>query len=253
MSTSSWTSASTIGAILSAIGGFIGFIDPSSFPLVVTAFVVKAFGSTPAMYLSLALLADIIDHQEAKHGFRTDGLSMTIYGAIMAGMTGVATGIMNAVLGAFNFTEMANVGAGTEAFKWAMTFIFLGGEAVCYGIIAIIFMFMKVEKFSKFDHIAIVADQKALAEKEGRVYVNPHLKMMLEEAEYVLKAKCEAENLNFDDEWVKEKAAVTEKYENEKAAKEAKEAKKADPVKDAETLKEFNAIRVANGREPIEA
>ena len=44
--------------------------------------------------------------------------------------------------------------------------------------------------------------KKALAEKEGRVYVNPHLKMMLEEAEYVLKGKCEAENLNFDDEWV---------------------------------------------------
>ena len=92
---------------------------------------------------------------------------------------------------------------------------------------------------------------KALAEKEGRVYVNPHLKMMLDEAEYVLRAKCDAENLNFEEEWAKEKAAVTEKYEAEKAAKEAKEAKKADPAKDAETLKEFNEIRKANGRSPI--
>ena len=177
--------------------------------------------------------------------------SMTIYGAIMTGMTGVATGILNVVLGAFNFTEMASVGAGTEAFKWAMTFIFLGGETICYAIIAVMFMFMNVEKFSKFDHIAITDDQKALAEKERRVYVNPHLKMMLDEAEYVLRAKCEAENLNFEEEWAKEKAAVTEKYEQEKAAKEAKEAAKSDPAKDAETLKEFNEIRKANGRPPI--
>ncbi|MBP5177782.1 MAG: MFS transporter, partial [Clostridia bacterium] len=204
-----------------------------------------------AMYLSLALLADIIDHHEAKHGFRTDGLSMTIYGAIMAGMTGVATGILNAVLGAFNFTEMASAGAGTEAFKWAMTFLFLGGETVCYAIIAVMFMFMKVEKFSKFDHIAIAADQKALAEKEGRVYVDPHLKMMLDEAEYVLKAKCEAENLNFDQEWAGKKAEVTEKYQAEKAKKEEKEAKRSNPAKDAETLKEFNEIRVKSGRPPI--
>ena len=243
--------AIAFGAIVSAIGGAIGFINPSSFPLVVTAFVVKALGSTPAMYLSLALLADIIDHQEAKHGFRTDGLSMTIYGAIMAGMTGVATGILNAVLGAFGFTEMATVGAGTEAFKWAMTFIFLGGETICYAIIAVMFMFMNVEKFSRFDHIAITADQKALAEKEGRVYVNPQLKMMLDEAEYVLRAKCEAENLNFEEEWEKEKIAVCTKYEEEKAKKEAKEAAKADPEKDAETLKEFNKIRKANGRTEI--
>jgi len=243
--------AIAFGAILSAIGGAIGFIDPSSFPLVVTAFVIKALGSTPAMYLSLALLADIIDHQEAKHGFRTDGLSMTIYGAIMAGMTGVATGILNAVLGAFNFMEMAEVGAGTEALKWAMTFIFLGGETICYAIIAFMFMFMNVEKFTKFDHIAITSDQKALAEKEGRVYVNPHLKMMLDEAEYVLRAKCEAENKNFEEEWEKEKVAVCVKYEEERAKKEAKEAKHSNPEKDAEVLKEFNKIRKANGRTEI--
>ena len=66
------------GAILSVVGGSIGFLAPDNFYLVVTSFVIKALGSTPAMYLSLALLADILDHQEAKHGMRTDGLTMTI-------------------------------------------------------------------------------------------------------------------------------------------------------------------------------
>jgi len=243
--------AIAIGAIISVIGGAIGFIDPSNFVIVVISFVVKALGSTPAMYLSLALLADVLDHQEAKNGFRTDGLTMTIYGAIMAGMTGVATGIMNAVLGAFDFSTMASNGAGTEAFKWAMTFIFIGGETVCYIVIAVLFVFMKVEKFSKFDHIAIIADQKAKAEEEGIEYVNPQLKMMLEEAQSVVKTRCDAEGLDFEAEYEKEKQAVIEKYEKETAEKAAKEAAKADPAKDAETLKEFNAIRAANGKAPI--
>ena len=72
-----------IGGLLACVGGFIGFIDPSNFVLVCVAFVIKAFASSPAMYISLALLADVLDNSEAKNGFRPDGLTMTIYGAIM--------------------------------------------------------------------------------------------------------------------------------------------------------------------------
>ena len=151
------------GAILSAVGGVIGLIKPDNFVLVVVSFVIKALGSTPAMYLSLALLADISDHQEAKHGFRTDGLTMMIYGAIMAGMTGIATGILNGVLSATGYTD-TNVSS--EVIRAVMPWIFIGGETICYAIIAIIFIFMGVEKFSKFDHKAIVVDQKAKAEEE---------------------------------------------------------------------------------------
>ena len=238
------------GAILSAVGGAIGFIAPDNFVVVVIAFVVKALGSTPAMYLSLALLADITDHQEAMHGFRTDGLTMTIYGAIMAGMTGIATGILNGILSAVGYTD-TNVSS--EVIRAVMPWIFLGGEAICYAVIAIIFVFMGVEKFSKFDHKAIVVDQKAKAEEEGVEYINPQLKMMLEEAESNVRVKCEAEGLDFEAEFEKEKAEVIAKYEKETAEKEAKEAAKADPVKEAEILKEFNELRVKNGREPLAA
>lgn len=236
------------GAILSTIGGIIGLIKPDNFPVVVTSFVVKALGSTPAMYLSLALLADISDHQEAKHGFRTDGLTMMIYGAIMAGMTGIATGILNGVLSGVGYSAQ-NVSDAT--IRGVMPWIFIGGETICYGIIAVMFILMNVEKYSKFDHIAIVADQKAAAEAEGREYVNPQLKMMLDDEEIIVRDKCAAENLNFEEEWAKAKVAVVEKYEKETAEKEAKEAAKADPAKDAEILKEFNEIRKANGRTEI--
>ena len=238
------------GAVISAIGGAIGFIAPDNFVVVVIAFVVKALGSTPAMYLSLALLADITDHQEAMHGFRTDGLTMTIYGAIMAGMTGLATGILNGILGGVGYTD-TNVSS--ELIRKVMPWIFLGGEAICYGVIAIIFVFMGVEKFQKFDHKAIVLDQKAKADAEGVEYVNPQLKMMLEEAESVVRTRCKSEGLDFDSEFAKEKAEVYAKYEKETAEKEAKEAAKANPEKEAEILKEFNELRVKNGREPLAA
>lgn len=209
------------GAFISVIGGAIGFIDPSNFALVTTSFVIKALGSTPAMYISLALMADMLDHEEAVYGIRTDGLTMTVYGAIMAGMTGIANGIINAVLvtAGYNSEKITeNLGNVQQATLWT----FIGGETICYACIAILFFFMNVEKFSKIDHETIVADQKAAAEAKGITYVSAEetLKLQEEESKRMsrendlneLKARCEKKGLN---------------YENELAAYEAKEAEKA--------------------------
>lgn len=209
------------GAFISVIGGAIGFIDPSNFALVTTSFVIKALGSTPAMYISLALMADMLDHEEAVYGIRTDGLTMTVYGAIMAGMTGIANGIINAVLVAAGYNS-ANLKENLGNVQQATLWTFIGGETICYACIAILFFFMNVEKFSKIDHETIVADQKAAAEAKGITYVSAEetLKLQEEESKRMsrendlneLKARCEKKGLN---------------YENELAAYEAKEAEKA--------------------------
>lgn len=209
------------GAFISVIGGAIGFIDPSNFALVTTSFVIKALGSTPAMYISLALMADMLDHEEAVYGIRTDGLTMTVYGAIMAGMTGIANGIINAVLVAAGYNS-GNIMDNIENVRQATLWTFIGGETICYACIAILFFFMNVEKFSKIDHETIVADQKAAAEAKGITYVSAEetLKLQEEESKRMsrendlneLKARCEKKGLN---------------YENELAAYEAKEAEKA--------------------------
>ena len=239
------------GAILSTIGGAIGFIAPDNFALVVTSFVIKALGSTPAMYLSLALLADILDHQEAKHKLRTDGFTMTIYGAIMAGMTGIATGIMNGVIGGVGYT---GTNVSSPAIQTALTWIFIGGETLCYAVIAVIFIFMNVEKFSDQDHKTIIENQKAEALANGEEWIEPEERLRREEAEAEaaaeeqrkteLKAKCEKKGLNYEEEESKyqaaqaekkriaeEKAAAKKKAAEEKAAK--KQAVKS--VKPAET------------------
>lgn len=217
------------GAFISVIGGAIGFIDPSNFALVTTSFVIKALGSTPAMYISLALMADMLDHEEAVYGIRTDGLTMTVYGAIMAGMTGIANGIINAVLVAAGYNSgnlRENLGNVQQATLWT----FIGGETICYACIAILFFFMNVEKFSKIDHETIVADQKAAAEAKGITYVSAEetLKLQEEESKRMsrendlneLKARCEKKGLN---------------YENELAAYEAKEAEKAKSAAEKKT------------------
>ncbi len=223
------------GAILSAIGGAIGFIAPENFIVVTVSFMVKALGSTPAMYLSLALLADILDHQEAKHGFRTDGLTMTIYGAIMAGMTGIATGILNLALNANGYTA-AMISDPTPALQTAMKWIFIGGETLCYAVIVLLFLFMGVEKFIKQDHEQIRERQKAEALARGEEWIEPEERLRLEEEEAdrvaeenrkaELRAKCEKKGLNFEEEEAKYEAALEAKRKAAEEKKAQKEAKK---------------------------
>jgi len=238
------------GAILSVIGGAIGFIDPTNFGIVVASFCIKALGSTPAMYLSLALLADVLDHQESMHRVRTDGLTMTIYGAIMAGMTGLVTGIIFAVEGACGYDASNTATITSTTMQTAMKWLFIGAETICYVIIALMFIFMKVEKFSALDHKAIVIDQKAKAVSDGVEYIDPAERMKREEEEAdrladearkaELKAKCQKKGLDFDEEEAKYEAACAEKKaKSDQKAAEA-EAKKAAKEKAKQTS--YNAL-----------
>ena len=102
----------------------------------------------------LALLADVLDHQEAVHGARTDGFSMTIYGAVFSGITGLATGLMNAVLSALQYSSSNISSAGIRA---AMPWLFIGGETIGFAGIFVLFLFMNVEKYSDEDHALIAA------------------------------------------------------------------------------------------------
>lgn len=228
------------GAALAVVGGVIGMLAPHNYTVVLISFIIKALGSTPAMYLSLALLADIFDHQEAVNGVRTDGFSMTVYGAIMAGMTGLTTGVLNAVIAGTGYDVNAlNSNAEMLAsVQTAMPWVFIGGETICYLGIFIFFLFMGVEKFSKIDHIAIVADQKAAAKAEGREYISAEEKIRREEGEEAYQAELKKQA----DAAAKEKARV---------AKLSSEQKKAEAERDAKIAEEFNAMRKAAGKSAV--
>lgn len=263
-----------VGAVFAFLLGCIGFLvlipsieanTGAVYGISVATFCLKALGTIPAMYISMALMSNVLEHEEAIHGIRTDGFTMAVYGSIMVALPGVANGIIVGLKSAFP----------AEAQKTLMTFLFVGGESLCYLIIAGMFIFMNVEKFSKLDVVAIEADKKLEAEESGKPYVSSEeaLKKQEEESKRIseenrkaeLKAKCAKKGLDYEEEEAKyeqakaekEKAAAEKKAAREKAKaakvkpltpeQEAKKAGKAkkEAERDARVKAEFVAIREA--------
>ena len=266
-----------IVAALAASAAFtaLGFIGNTAAitGISVASFCIKALGTAPAMYISMALMANVLDHQEAVHGVRTDGFTMAVYGSIMVAMSGLCNGI---IVGLNNVWK-------NNAFLH--TFLSFGVEGVCYLIIAIMFIFMSVEKFTNVDNKAIVADQKAEVLAAGGEWVEPEERARLEEEENArlveearveqLRIDCEKKGKDFDSEntkFLEQKKEADEKAAAKKADAEAKKQAKLDAMsqeqkdamakkeaekkekqaaKDAVALQELNKIREGIGRPAI--
>ena len=277
--------AISAGGVLAALGASAAF-SCLAFPtnegavnaVSIASFCVKALGTAPAMYISIALMANVLDHQEAVHGIRTDGFTMAVYGSIMVAMSGICNGI---IIGLNNIVDPAN----KEALRVLHTFLAYGVEGICYLIIALMFLFMNVEKFTNADNKAIVADQKAEVLAAGGQWIEPDVRAKQEEEENArlveearvsqLRTDCEKKGLNFEEENAKflaKKAEADQKAANKKAAAEAKKQAKLDAMsadqkiameekakarkakqdeKDAAALEELNVIRQRVGRQPV--
>ena len=198
----------------------------------VASFCIKALGTAPAMYISIALMANVLDHQEAVHGVRTDGFTMAVYGSIMVAMSGLCNGIIVGLNSAF-----------PESRAFLHTFLAFGVEGICYLIIAAMFIFMSVEKFTNVDNKAIVADQKAEVLAAGGNWVEPDVRAKAEEEENArlveearieqLKIDCEKKGLNFEEEnakFLKQKEEADAKAAQKKADAEAKKQAKLDAM-----------------------
>ena len=259
--------------IITSDGGIAAFKGIS-----IASFCVKAIGTAPAMYISIALMANVLDHPEAVYGVRTDGFTMAVYGSIMAAMSGICNGIIVGLNSAF---------PDLYAKQWLHTFLSYGVEGICYLIIAVMFLFMNVEKFTNADNKAIVADQKAEVLDLGGQWVEPEVRAKQEEEENArlveearvaeLKENCEKKGLNFEEENAKflaKKAEADKKAADKKAAAEAKKQAKLDAMsadqkiateekakarkekqdaKDAAALEELNRIRESKGRMAVAA
>lgn len=133
-----------VGLALSVIGGLVSFFDISSFAVVSTGVVLKGLGSIPAMYVGAALLADVLEYLEGKHGFRSDGFTMAVYGSIMAGMSAVASSVINAMLSVGGYNAQIAVQSGTV--KFILAICYLGAELLCYALITLMISKLDVEK-----------------------------------------------------------------------------------------------------------
>ena len=104
-----------IGMLLGTVGGVIAALGNGQIVPVAVGVALKCFGSAPACYLILAMLADVIDHIEYRRGIRTDGLTMSIYSSIMVAGTPICNAIFSGMLNAAGYDQAADVALGTAA------------------------------------------------------------------------------------------------------------------------------------------
>ena len=243
-----FTKSKTIvgGCLLAFLASLLSFVclipnagDGVVWGVSVASFMVKALGTAPAMYISLALLANVLDHQEALYGKRTDGFTMAVYGSIMVAMSGVCNGI---IVGLNSIDGLDG--------KTLHTVLGYVVEGVCYLIMGIMFLGMNVEKFTKIDNATIVADQKALALAEGKEWLEPEERAAKEEAENArlieegriaqLRSDCAKKGLDFETENKKYLEEKAKKDAEAAAKKEAADKKKAE--KEAAKQAKFDAL-----------
>ena len=140
------------GFILYAIGGAICWMFPTNMVIMLVGQFIKNIGGLPCAYVFMALFADVLDHMEWKTGFRSDGIAMSVYNIIAVAMVGICTGIFNGLLASAGYVAPEIVdgvtvaAAQSDAVKSVITFGFVGLEVFTGVILAVLLIFLNVEK-----------------------------------------------------------------------------------------------------------
>ena len=197
-----------LGLILSLGGGLVSFINVHSFGIVTFGVVLKAVGIIPSQYVMVAILSDVLDHLEAKNGFRSDGFTMSIYGATMVGLAVLSMGIVNIFLGSMGYDASLTVQPASA--QTGMVIVYLCMDMIGFVISIAALWGMNVEKYLDEDKQTILEHQKAAVLAEGGVWTPPEERERLEqekadreaEEERIkeLKARCAKEGLDFGEE-----------------------------------------------------
>ena len=138
-----------LGCIVSILGSIVCLLNPSSFTVMLIGQTLKGFSSIPGAYIMMALFADVLDHLEAKNGFRVDGISMSVYSTILTVVNGLAVAFFNLFYDGGVFSHQA-----------VSSFFFLGFEIIAHGILIFVLLALTVEKNIKAEQ-QLIADRKA--------------------------------------------------------------------------------------------
>lgn len=242
------------GFVLYALGSAICWMVPNNMVIVIIGQFIKNIGGLPCAYVFMALFADGLDHIEWKSGLRCDGTAMSIYNIIAVSTVGVATSVFNAMLSSSGYVAPEIVDGVTlaanqpEAVKNMITFAFVGLETITGIILAILLMFLGVEKTIGKKQTKIREYAKLDAEAKGETYVAPEVKAALDEEKYLLeneqaflanlKLKCEKKGLNYQEEVDKHNIEVDEKKAKKAEKKRLADEKEAEKIEKAKEKKE---------------
>ncbi len=138
-----------VGCVFSIAGSLVCLSNPSNFTVMLVGQTLKGFSSIPGSYVMMALFADVLDHLEARFGYRVDGISMSVYNTILTVVNGLAVAVFN-----FFYDHPAFSGPGVAKF------FFLGFEVIAHGVLIVVMRFMNVEK-------NIEEEQRIIAKRKG--------------------------------------------------------------------------------------
>ena len=233
------------GFILYALGSTICWVVPTNMTIVLIGQFIKNIGGLPCAYVFMALFADGLDHLEWKSGVRSDGVAMSIYNILAVATVGVATSLFNALISKAGYIapKLENgvtvAAQQSQAVKNMITFSFVGLETITGIILAVLLIFLSVEKTLSRKQAKIREYQRAEAEARGEEWISPEARAAEEEAKYLrenetafeaaLKEKCAAKGLDFEKELADYQKAAAEKAaktaEKKHLAEEKEEAK----------------------------
>lgn len=140
------------GFILYAIGGAICWAFPTNMVIMLVGQFIKNIGGLPCAYVFMVMFADVLDHLEWKTGFRSDGVAMSVYNIIAVAMVGICTGVFNGLLSHAGYVAPEIVNGVTlaavqyESVKGVITFGFVGLEVFTGVLLAVLLLFLNVEK-----------------------------------------------------------------------------------------------------------
>ncbi len=244
------------GFLLYALGSAICWAVPTNMAVVLAGQFIKNIGGLPCAYAFMALFADGLDHLEWKSGVRSDGVAMSVYNILAVATIGVATAVFNAMISSAGYIAPKMIDGVTiaaqqpEAVKNVITFAFVGLETITGILLALILLFLTVEKTLSKKQEKIREFQKAQALARGEEWVAPEVRAARDEEKYLieneatfeeaLREKCRTKGLNYEAELAShkentmrkaekdaEKKRLAEEREAEKEAKERREKKLA--------------------------
>lgn len=147
-----------VGMLVGVAGGVIAGLANGNIILVAIGVALKCLGNSPACYVILAMLADVIDHIEYTSGIRTDGLTMSIYSSLMVAASPVCNALFMAMLGAAGYDAGAAAQSAAVQSTIAINYIWI--ETIAFAVCAVLIFFFTVEKNLPEEQAAIAARKK---------------------------------------------------------------------------------------------
>ena len=135
-----------IGFTIAAIGSLSVLLAKDNMPLVLSGLFIKSTGALPT-YVMAALLAEALDHVEARNGFRADGFSASVNSIILTVVQGIGQTILLVGISAFGYItpdSTAQIITQPDAIRTFFSWSFAGLPMVGYIICAIIMFFYRI-------------------------------------------------------------------------------------------------------------